>query len=359
MSIKAVDLFCGIGGLTCGVIKSGINVVAGIDIDKTCEYTYSYNNNAKFINKSVVDIDSNEINDLFGKNNVKILMGCAPCQPFSRHQKDKQNRNKHEKWGLLYSFLYHIKNIKPDVVSMENVSELAKEKVFKDFLEGLKNLGYYVSYKIVNAADYGVPQRRERLLLLASLYGDISLIPETNLNDHITVRMAIGHLPPLKAGECDEKDKLHKSSNLSEVNLLRIKYSKEGGTWKDWPQELLPECYKKATGKSYCSVYGRMKWDDISPTLTTQFNRYGTGRYGHPCQNRAISLREGAIIQSFPENYQFIFENIHLSDDVIARQIGNAVPVKLGTIIGESILNHINMIKKTNEELYERLQNKD
>lgn len=359
MGLKAVDLFCGVGGLTCGVIKSGIEVVAGIDIDKTCEYAYTYNNKAKFINKSVVDISSEEINNLFGTNNVKILMGCAPCQPFSRYQKDKQNRSKHEKWGLLYSFLEHIKNIKPEIVSMENVSELVHEKIFLDFINGLKNMGYNVSYSVVNAADYGVPQRRKRLLLLASLYGEISIIPPTHINNHITVRQAIGRLPAISAGSFDKNDPLHRSSKLSPINLERIKHSVEGGTWRDWPVKLLPNCYKKDSGKSYSSVYGRMKWDDISPTLTTQFNRYGTGRYGHPAQDRALSLREGAIIQSFPEDYEFISPSNPNTDSSIARQIGNAVPVKLGTVIGQSILQHINLIKETNGELYERLQNKD
>lgn len=359
MGLKAVDLFCGVGGLTCGVIKSGIEVVAGIDIDKTCEFAYTYNNKAKFIHKSVVDINSNEIDDLFGNDNVKILMGCAPCQPFSRHQKDKQNRNKHEKWGLLYSFLDHVKIIKPEIVSMENVSELEHEKIFNDFVKGLKEIGYYVTYVVVNAADYGVPQRRKRLLLLASLYGKINFIPATHLNNHITVRQAIGELPEINAGSFDVNDPLHRSPSLSELNLERIRNSVQGGTWRDWPEHLLPDCYKKESGKSYSSVYGRMKWDDISPTLTTQFNRYGTGRYGHPSQDRALSLREGAIIQSFPKNYQFISPTNPNMDCAIARQIGNAVPVRLGEIIGLSILEHLNLMKEINGELYERLQNKD
>ena len=341
MGLKAVDLFCGAGGLTCGVLESGIDVVAGIDIDKTCEFAYKYNNKAEFINKSVVDISSNEINDLFGNGNVKILMGCAPCQPFSRYQKDKQNRNKHEKWGLLYVFLEHIKNIRPEIVSMENVSELEHEKIFSDFVEGLEKNGYYVTYIVVNAADYGVPQRRKRLLLLASLYGKISFIPASHVNNHMTVRQAIGDLPEISAGSFDANDPLHRAPSLSKLNLERIRNSVEGGTWKDWPEYLLLECYKKKSGKSYSSVYGRMKWDDISPTLTTQFNRYGTGRYGHPSQDRALSLREGAIIQTFPRDYQFISPTNPNTDCVIARQIGNAVPVRLGKVIGQSILLHL------------------
>ena len=222
---------------------------------------------------------------------------------------------------------------------MENVPNLEKEMIFKDFLVELKKQGYFISYKIQNSAECGVPQKRNRLLLLASKFGIIDFIQKEYKK--ITLKEAIGKLLTISARiKINLKDYIHISSELTPINLMRIKNSKPGGTWKDWPEELLPNCYKKESGKTYKSVYGRMEWDKPSPTLTTQFYNYSTGRYGHPVQNRAISLREGAIIQSFPENYIFT-ETPKFKFTDIARQIGNAVLPKLAEFIGESILQHL------------------
>ena len=176
MTIKAVDLFCGVGGLTYGLQKAGIPVVAGIDIDDSCEYAYTHNNNCTFIHKSVEDVTGKEIRALLRGADVKILVGCAPCQPFSSHQKDKQNRSKHKDWKLLYQFGRLVEETRPHIVSMENVPELEKEKVFKDFVSTLEGLNYIVNYQVVNVANYGVPQRRKRLILLASRRKEIKLI---------------------------------------------------------------------------------------------------------------------------------------------------------------------------------------
>ena len=339
MSINAVDLFCGVGGLTKGVANTGINVLAGIDLDADCKYAYTVNNKSDFIHASVSEIDSTVILNLYPQDGVKILMGCAPCQPFSTYN-NKKGKIKHKDWFLLDSFAEHITKIQPDIVSMENVPSLEKEEIFQNFINTLKKNNYCVSYKVVNAADYGVPQRRKRLLLLASKYGEIKLIEPTHKNNQITVREAIGDLIEIQAGEIADNDMLHTASKLSDLNLERIRHSKQGGTWRDWPEEILPECYKKQSGSTYSAVYGRMCWDDVAPTLTTQFTRYGTGRYGHPTQNRALSLREGAILQSFPRDYKFT-ENINYDKTKVAKHIGNAVPVKLGEVIGESIKQHL------------------
>ncbi len=343
MNVSAIDLFCGVGGLTHGVQNAGIKVVAGVDIDSSCEYAYEANNNSVFINKSITEISSQELSKLYPDEDYKVLMGCAPCQPFSSHNKNKLDRKVHKDWGLLNSFAQKITQIKPDIVSMENVPELQNQSIFKDFIALLMDEGYFYTYKIINASEYGVPQRRKRLLLLASKLGSIDFILPTHINTHVTVRSAISHLKPLEAGDFDMNDPLHRTSKLSDINKKRILSSLPGGTWKDWDRSLLPNCYLKKTGESYTSVYGRINWDDISPTLTTQFIRYGTGRYGHPEQNRALSLREGAILQSFPENYRFVKDK-NYSFTSVARQIGNAVPVKLGEVIGKSILIHINKV---------------
>ena len=349
MTYGVVDLFCGVGGLTCGLEKAGLDVVAGYDMDATCEYTYSQNNKAKFIQENIEDVTGQNIKRLLRGYDVKILAGCAPCQPFSRHQKDKKNRSKHKDWKLLYQFARLVKEAKPDIVSMENVPELENEQVFKDFVKTLEDEDYNVTYKVVNAADYGVPQRRKRLLLLASKRGKIKFIEPTHENV-VTVRDVIANLPQVEAGAKNPNDNLHIAPALSDKNLKRIRHSIPGGTWRDWPEDLILECHKKATGQSYPSVYGRMKWDDVAPTITTQFTGYGTGRFGHPVQDRALTLREGAMLQTFPENYSFVPEGEEVVLRDIARHIGNAVPPRLGEVIGLSIKEHFNNKKTTKGE---------
>lgn len=348
MKINAVDLFCGVGGLTHGIQRAGINVVAGYDIEKECQYSYEHNNNAKFIYKDVKEIGSNEIEKLYPRDTeVKVLMGCAPCQPFSAYShRYKESENRKQKMDLLDYFGKQVENVKPDIVSMENVPQMQQDPVFNTFLKLLKANGYSVDWRVIYAPDYGVPQNRKRLLLLASKLGEISLIePTRNKDSYPTVRSAISHLKPLKAGEVDESDFLHRSRQLSDLNLSRIKNSRPGGTWEDWDETLLPECYKKVSGKSYKSVYGRIEWDKPAPTITTQFVGYGNGRFGHPEQDRALSLREGAILQTFPDDYQFAEHGKYTSLGKLAVQIGNAVPVKLGEVIGQSINQHLKIYK--------------
>ena len=350
MKINAVDLFCGVGGLTCGMQQAGINVVAGYDIDVRSRFAYEFNNNAKFILKDVKEIDTEEINNLYPEDtDIKVLMGCAPCQPFSTYShKYKDNENTIKKMDLLDYFGQQIKYVQPDIVSMENVPQMAKEKVFEKFLKILKDNKYSVEYKIVYAPEYGVPQKRKRLLLLASKLGEIRLLPpQFNEDSFPTLRDTISNLPRLKAGETNLEDPLHRSRNLSKLNMKRIKQSKPGGTWNDWDEELLLEAHKRTTGKTFASVYGRLEWDKPANTITTQFPGVGNGRFAHPVQDRALSLREGAMLQTFPRNYLFT-EPEHggnYSITQVAVQIGNAVPPKLGEIIGKSIKKHL-------EELY-------
>ena len=353
MSIKAVDLFCGVGGLTHGLQLAGLNVVAGIDIDASCKYSYEVNNNAKFIESDVSQIPSKIIKDYLDKSEVRVLVGCAPCQPFSKytHRYRKEGRVGN-KWKLLYAFADKICDVRPHIVSMENVPQLENDAVFYEFLQVLKDLGYYSSHSIVYCPDYGVPQSRKRLVLLASMYGDIKIIdPMFRPDEYLTVKDAISSLPPIEAGGSLEADSLHHSAKLSDVNICRIQASKPGGTWRDWDDSLKLQCHGKKSGKTYASVYGRMSWDKPSPTITTQFYGYGNGRFGHPEQNRALSIREGAILQSFPPNYKFVPENHPIKMQDVGMKIGNAVPVELGRAIGLSILDHL-------QEVYDGEDNK-
>jgi DNA (cytosine-5)-methyltransferase 1 len=195
--------------------------------------------------------------------------------------------------------------------------------------------------------DYGIPQQRQRLVLLASRLGPIRLLTPSELGlTRRTVREAIGDLPPLQAGEIDESDPLHRTAMLSQMNLERIESSSPGGTWRDWKDALVADCHKKETGKTYPSVYGRMYWDEPAPTVTTQFYGFGNGRFGHPEQNRAISLREGAILQSFRRDYKFSPPDEPISKKSVGRLIGNAVPPLLGEVIGRSILTHVQACTK-------------
>ncbi len=344
MPSAAIDLFCGVGGLTKGLERAGINVVAGIDFEINCQFAYEENNNARFLCKDITQVSPVELQELYPPNtNIHILAGCAPCQPFSKYtQRYRKDGYQDEKWRLLYSFGSLAKDTHPEIIAMENVPELEKTKVFTDFLAELAECGYHVTHKVVYCPDYGVPQSRKRLILLASLFGDIELIPPTHTpENYVTVQDAIGTLPALAAGGMDPNDPMHSCTALSDKNIRRIQQSVPGGTWRDWDADLQLKCHKKISGKTYPSVYGRMVWDLPSPTITTQFYGYGNGRFGHPEQNRALSLREGAILQSFPPDYQFVRPDAEINKRQLGIQIGNAVPVRLGEVIGISILNHL------------------
>ena len=347
MEVSVVDLFCGIGGLTKGLELAGLNVIAGIDIEEKCKFAYESNNEAKFINQDISNIKTDEVEKLYPENNIKILAGCTPCQPFSKYTKRyRKDGYVDEKWKLLYSFARIVKELKPGIIALENVPGLSKEKVFSDFVELLKDLNYFVEWSVVFCPDYGVPQNRKRLVLLASLFGSIEMIPPLYTPDnYLTVRQVIKDLPPIRAGEQDINDPLHRSCKLSDLNLKRIRQSVAGGTWRDWDESLLADCHKKNSGKTYPSVYGRMKWDEPSPTITTQFYGFGNGRFGHPEQDRAISLREGALLQSFPPDYIFISDEFPFNTKDLGIHIGNAVPVELGKAIGLSIKEHLKEVK--------------
>jgi len=339
MKIEAVDLFCGIGGLTYGLKQANIDVLAGLDNDKTCQVAYEKNNDAEFIATDISQYDFSEMKSLFSKKSIRVLVGCAPCQPFSSHSFKAKNREEDDRWNLITYFIKAIDVLQPDVISMENVRGLTVTDVFKDFIKAVEKRGYHIDYKVVYCPNYGIPQNRSRLVLLGSRLGEIKVPEKTHIKGHYTtVADALKGLPKIKAGQTNKKDKLHKAKNLSPLNLERLSQSKPNGTWHDWDKNLLPPCYRKKTGKTYTAVYGRMSWDGISPTITTQFYNYGSGRFGHPEQDRALSIREGALLQTFPVSYDFGDYN---SMTRIGKHIGNAVPPQLGFVIGKAIQSHI------------------
>lgn len=339
IQISAVDLFCGVGGLTHGLTKAGVNVRLGIDLDPACRFPMEANNAARFMEADVSEVMPSDILTAFQDSDVTLMAGCAPCQPFSSYSQSARRNGPHDDWELLSSFSKLVLSVRPTLVTMENVPPLRKQQIFKDFVTDLHGAGYHVDFAVVDGRDIGLPQRRQRLVLIASLLGPIT-IPEV-AKPPVTVRDAISQLPAIAAGTTDPSDPLHASASLSELNLERIRHSKPGGTWRDWPENLVAACHSRASGSTYPSVYGRMEWDQPAPTMTTQCYGFGNGRFGHPEQDRAISLREAAMLQSFPKTYAFVPNDAPVNFNTLGRMIGNAVPVMLGEFIGEILVEHV------------------
>jgi len=339
-NIAAVDLFCGVGGLTYGLSRAGVDVRLGVDLDPACKFPIESNNSVRFLEADVAKLQPSEISATFEESTYSLMAGCAPCQPFSSYSHSVKREEPHNDWALLTSFSDLVLALRPTLVTMENVPPLSRKTIFKDFVRDLIDAGYHVDFDIIDGRNIGLPQRRQRLVLVASLLGPI-LIPKAAMQQ-VTVRDVIFDLPSINAGESDPKDPLHASASLSELNLARIRSSKPGGTWRDWPKELVASCHARETGTTYPSVYGRMEWDKPGPTMTTQCYGFGNGRFGHPEQDRAISLREAAMLQSFPKDYAFVPEGEKISFSSLGRMIGNAVPVLLGEFIGEILVQHVN-----------------
>ena len=342
-NISAVDLFCGVGGLSYGLSKCGISVRLGVDIDPASAYPMKKNVGASFLQADVSTLDPKIIINSFDDGSITLLAGCAPCQPFSTYSRGGKGKKRAlsddlevDDWALVKRFAEIISQVEPDLVTMENVPPLADRPIFEEFVRSLKD--YWIDWKIVECTDIGLPQTRKRLVLLASKLGPIA-VPAFQ-QETKTVRQVIETLPTISAGESDRFDRLHRASKLSAKNLARIKASIPGGTWRDWPEELRADCHNKSSGVTFPSVYGRMEWDKPAPTITTQCFGYGNGRFGHPEQDRAISLREAAMLQGFPREYSFLPQEEPVSFARMGRLIGNAVPVDLGVAVGEVLKTH-------------------
>jgi len=336
--LKAVDFFCSIGGVTRGFKEAGIDVLGGIDIDASCKETYEKNNNTKFLHADVSSLEKEEIASFFKiqKNQDDLIfVGCSPCQYYSNIKTDKTKSCQTRL--LLADFQEFVDFYRPGYVFIENVPGLDNkpESPLGKFKKFLKRSGYIFDDGTLNAKYFGVPQNRRRYVLVASRVHKKIRLPEPDKKNVITVKQAIGDLsvfPKIKAGYKDKTDRKHSAARLNDLNLKRIKATKHnGGDRRSWPVNLQPNCYNDHSG--HYDVYGRMSWDKPAPTITTRFVSYSNGRYGHPEQDRAISLREGATIQSFPLDYKFYSD----SQGTVARMIGNAVPPKLAEEIGRCL----------------------
>jgi len=350
--IKAVDFFCGAGGVTRGLLDAGIDVICGIDNDSRVRVTYQENNlreNGKKVEFIEIDINKLTFKKLSQqlekeKYDRLLFIGCAPCQAFTKINTIKEKRKKEKNY--LIRFADFIEFFKPDYLLIENVPGITAKKyggILGKFKNRLRKLNYCFVDSNINAKKYGIPQNRNRRVLVASLLGAVSFPEETHgkgKKDYATVSDIFNKnkLKPLKAGEIDPDDKLHRAANLNANNLWRIQHTPEdGGGRQMWMESIPVDCFLRHKN-SYTDVYNRMYWNKPSPTITTRFNSLSNGRFGHPKEDRAISLREGALLQTFPLSYSFFG-----SAADIAKYIGNAVPVELARIFG---LHFIEMAKK-------------
>ncbi|MBP0904139.1 DNA cytosine methyltransferase [Mariniflexile gromovii] len=349
--LKAIDFFCSGGGMSYGLQEAGIQILAGIDFDKNCKETYESNiKGAEFIHADVFDLKEQELEEKLSLNKNDdnlVLIGCSPCQFWSiiNTTKEKSKRSK----NLLIEFHRFVAYFNPGYVVVENVPGVLRKKEesgLNEFISWLENKGYKVHFKVHEVSNYGVPQHRKRFTLIANRITEKELEPILVNGKKITVRDVLGEkngFPKISQGHKDESEFMHSVAGLNTLNLERLSLTPHnGGTRMAYvnDERLAPPChYKKTDG--FKDIYGRMWWDKPSPTITTKFFSFSNGRFAHPEEDRAISIREGATLQSFPKTYKFIGS----STSNIARMIGNAVPPKYATAIGKALIeNHINAV---------------
>jgi DNA (cytosine-5)-methyltransferase 1 len=338
--MRVFDFFSGCGGTSLGLAQSGMDVVFGLDFDHDSSLTFGQNIRPQmFVQNDIRAVPVNLLATAIAESTgPTVFSGCAPCQPFS-----KQNRSSggvDPRRNLLKEFVRFVEHWKPDYLVVENVPGLqrlsSKRGPLQTFKANLDRLGYFYTVGVLPALWFGVPQLRERLILIASKRPGLALPSPTHgegLLPFANVFDAIGDLPPIRAGETHSDDADHRSATLSATNLKRIAATPIGGGRESWPKRLWLDCHRGHRGHS--DVYGRLSWDKPAASLTTRCISLSNGRFGHPEQHRAISVREAACLQTFPPSYRFFG-----SLESRARQIGNAVPPRMAAAIGLAIQNH-------------------
>ncbi len=338
--LKAIDLFCGAGGLTVGLQKAGFEVLAGVELWGPAIKTYRMNHpKHRLYDKDIQKLSPKKMMFELGikRGELDLLAGCPPCQGFSTHRtRNKVTSVIDERNNLVFEYLRFVREFLPKAIMMENVPGLAKDRRILEVLDELEGLGYMVgenTVKIKDAADYGVPQRRKRMILVASRYGYVN--EPRKVSRKKTVREAIASLK--QVGESG--DELHdiKTVRADHINEMIRLIPKNGGSRSDLPKKYWLPCHIRNPG-SYTDVYGRMAWDDVAPTITGGCNQPSKGRYLHPSKNRGISFREAALLQSFPKKYRFSFDK---GKDAVALMIGNAIPPEFIKKHALKIRNHI------------------
>ena len=343
-TLKAIDFFSGAGGLTHGLRSAGINVMAGIDIEASCKETYEKNNKGSvYLERDVTKYSPQELEkDLKIKRNDNgmIFAGCAPCQFWSIIHTSREKSKKTK--DLILDFQRFVEYFNPGFVLVENVPGISSKEgsPMGKFISTLESLGYKVAHHVTDMSQYGIPQKRKRFTLLASRVSNISLPEPTNKQK--TLKDILGPkngFSKIKAGTKDSSKFLHSAANLNQKNIERLQMTPaNGGDRSGWQnkKKYKLDCYSSGEKKFY-DTYGRMWWDRPAPTITTKFYSISNGRFAHPEENRAISIREGATIQTFPKDYEFIGNSVAS----ISKMIGNAVPPAFGKILGDQIVRSL------------------
>lgn len=345
--LEAVDLFCGGGGLTVGLKRAGFSVVGAVEFDPYAASTFQVNHpETRLFIQDVRHVRGEDLLALVQTGSLDLLSGCPPCQGFTSltakyRRDDPRNQLVNEMFRL-------VKETRPRAVMMENVPGLAKRgnELFAPMIEKLRDLGYLVDVDVLQVADYGVPQFRKRLVLLAGLGFRISLPVPTHSRDGKnrpkwrTVREAIGDLPPplplseaKKRGSFPTRD-WHVVRDLAPQNMARLRAAKPGKGWKGIPEELRPPCHRGGYD-GFSNVYGRMEWEGVSPTITGGCTTLSKGRFGHPEENRTISVREAARLQTFPDEY--LFDTPFM--DRVCDIVGNALPCDFAAAVAAHCRN--------------------
>ncbi|WP_082282070.1 DNA cytosine methyltransferase [Mycobacterium colombiense] len=333
--VSVVDFFSGCGGTSVGFRDAGMKVVGAIDHDQDSGDTFKANfSGIPVLTRDIRGLEIDEVQAL-APGGVRLFSGCAPCQPFSRQNKHKFRADPRR--TLLQEFQRFVSALRPELVVVENVPGLQSTNnsgPLRAFLRELVSHGYSTELAVLRALEFGVPQERRRLVIVASRIGIAALPRPTHVvtkRPARTVRRAIGHLRPLTDGGVDRFDPDHAAMRLSEANKVRIRATPEGGDRRNWDRNLLSDCHLAHGG--HTDAYGRMWWDKPASGLTTRCLSYSNGRFGHPEQDRAISLREAALIQTFPQSFRF--EGSLTSR---GRQVGNAVPPLMAKRIAQALM---------------------
>lgn len=343
--IHVFDIFCGCGGTSEGFRQAGLKIALGLDNDPDSASSYRKNfPEAAFVEQDIAVAPAEVLDGTVAacRPDLILFCGCAPCQPWSKQMNGHERVSKDHRAALLTHFGRQVARHRPEMVFVENVPGLQRpqtgEGPFRAFIELLRELDYRLQFDVVASQIYGVPQRRRRLILMASLLGPISFPRPTHgpgtPRAVSTVRKWISTLPPLAAGERHSRVADHEAAILSDLNLRRIRAVSEGGSRADWPTELQLDCHA-GDHEGHTDVYGRMRWDVPAPGLTTRCVSLSNGRFGHPTQDRAISVREAACLQTFPRSFR-----LDGGRDSRARQIGNAVPVVMARAFARAFQRH-------------------
>jgi DNA (cytosine-5)-methyltransferase 1 len=332
---NAIDLFSGCGGLSKGMVKAGFDVKMAIDNNAEAVATYKLNHpHTKILEEDIRKVSLSAVEKKLNNGWLHLLAGCPPCQGFSSVRRLNKKRNAYDQRNsLILEYFRFVRRLRPLTIMLENVPGLIDYYLFKRMTSRLKNIGYHLKYEVVNIKDYEVPQSRRRLVLIGSLLGEIN-IAECR-EGKITVRDVIGNLESVDSTE----DPLHKiyAKHGKHIQEMIELIPRNGGSRKDLPDRYILDCHKQeAVG--FNDIYGRLRWDDYSTTITGGCLNPSKGRFLHPEENRCITAREAALLQSFPKSYKF---PVGIAKNSLALLIGNALPPQFSYIQCRNIKEHL------------------